>query len=112
MTDETVEARRFPWATVIGSIGLVLAVVSAIGAVLAIGAKADAARNPESFSDLGAVVLLMFSAVPAAVALLVAMVQAGKGWAPPWRSRTTVALALLAPICFIALVIVPNLLGG
>ena len=40
----------------------------------------------------------MYSLVPSLLALPVGIVQARQGWAPRWRSRTTVVLAALAPV--------------
>lgn len=102
--------RGFPWAAVLGWSGLVLAVVAAAGAVLAADAAIDNARDPQTWGDLAAVVILMVAAVPAVLALFVGIVQAGRGWGPRWRTRSTVALASLVPLCFAAVLIVPVLL--
>ena len=63
MTDEAV-ARRVPWATIIGWVALLLAVVGAVGVALAGVYAVDGARNPQSFGTLGAVVVLMYSLIP------------------------------------------------
>ena len=97
MTDQAV-ARRIPWATVIGWAALLLAVAGAVGFVLAIGSYIEGVRDPQSFGVLGAVVYLMYALIPSLLALPVAILQARQGWAPPWRSRTTVVLAALAPV--------------
>ncbi|WP_157453981.1 hypothetical protein [Cellulomonas sp. Root485] len=97
MTDQAV-ARRVPWATVIGWVALLLAVVGAAGVVVAGIYAVDGARNPQSFGTLGAVVVLMYSLVPSLLALPVGIAQARRGWAPRWRSSTTVVLAALAPV--------------
>ena len=105
MTDQAV-ARRVPWATVIGWVGLLLAVVGTAGVVLAAVYAVEGARNPQSFGTLGAVVVLMSSLIPSLVALPVGIVQARRGWAPRWRSRTTIVLAALAPVVTAVLILV------
>lgn len=104
MTDQAV-ARRVPWATIIGWVALLLAVVSAVGAVLAVVYAVDGIRNPQGFGDLGAVVVLMFSLVPSLLALPVGIVQARGGRAPRWRALSTVVLASLAPLATIGLLL-------
>ena len=96
MTDQAV-ARRVPWATIIGWVALVLAVVGAAATALAVASYVDGVRDPQSFGTLGAVVYMMYALVPSVLALPVAIVQARRGWAPRWRSRSTVVLAALAP---------------
>ena len=102
--------RQFPWATTLGVVGLVLATLGAVGAVLAGASAIDGARNPESFGTLGAVALVMFSSIPSAVAMLIALVQGANGWASRGRTRTTVTLAALAPIG-LAVAVVGSLVG-
>jgi hypothetical protein len=109
MTDQAV-ARRVPWANVIGGAALVLAIVGAAGVVLAGVYALEGARDPQSFGTLGAVVLLMFALVPSVPALVVGSVQARRGWAPRWRTRSTLALAALAPAGFLV-VAVRSLVG-
>jgi hypothetical protein len=109
MTDQAV-ARRAQRATVIGWVALVLAIVGATG-VLAAGLFAvEGARDPQSFGDLGAVVLLTYSLIPSVPALVVAIVQARRGSGAPGRTRATVVLAALAPAVFL-LVVVANLVA-
>jgi hypothetical protein len=84
----------------------VLAAVGAVGVVVAGVYAVDGSRNPQSFGTLGAVVVLMYSLVPSLPALVVGIVQARRGWAPRWRSRTTVALAALAPVVTATLLLV------
>ena len=105
MTDQAV-ARRVPWATVIGWVALLLAASGAVGVVVARVSDVEGARNPQSFGTLGAVVFLMFSLVPSLLALPVAIVQARRGWAPRWRTRTTVVLAALAPVAMVGMLLV------
>jgi len=105
MTDQAV-ARRFPWATVIGWTALLLAVAGAVGLVLAVGSYVEGVRDPQSFGMLGAVVYLMYALVPSLLALPVAIVQARRGWAPRWRTRSTVVLAALAPGAMVAVLLV------
>jgi hypothetical protein len=63
------------------------------------------ARDPQSFGDLGAAVVLMFSLVPSVLALPVGIVQARQGRAPRWRSRSVVVLAALAPVATVGLLL-------
>ena len=105
MTDQAV-ARRVPWATVIGWVALLLAVVGAAGVVAAGIYAVDGARNPQSFGTLGAVVVLMYSLVPSLLALPVGIAQARRGWAPRERWLSTVALAALAPAATLILLLV------
>ncbi|GEK21798.1 hypothetical protein [Cellulomonas xylanilytica] len=104
MTEQAV-ARRVPWATIIGWVALVLAVVGATGAVVAGVFAVEGARNPQSFGTLGAVVLLMASLIPSVPALVAGIVQARQGRAPRWRNRTTVVLAALAPAAAVVLLL-------
>ena len=104
MTDQAV-ARRVPWATVIGWVALLLAAVGAAGVVVAGCTPSRAPANPQSFGTLGAVVVLMYALVPSLLALVVGIVQARRGWAPRWRSRTTVVLAALAPVATAVLLV-------
>ena len=99
-------ARRVPWATIIGWVALLLAVVGALGVAVAGVYAVDGARNPQSFGTLGAVVVLMYALVPSLPALVAGIVQARRGWAPRWRSRTTVVLAALAPVATAVLLLV------
>ncbi|MEZ0446356.1 hypothetical protein [Cellulomonas sp. ICMP 17802] len=103
---DDVRTSAFPWATVIGWTALLLAGLAAVGAGLAASYAVDGARDPQSWGDLAAAVVLLYSTVPALVALPVAVVQARRGWAPPWRTRTTLVLAALAPVGLVALVVV------
>jgi hypothetical protein len=105
MTDQAV-ARRIPWATVVGWVALLLAVAGAVGFVLAIASYAEGLRNPQSFGLLGAVVYLMYALIPSLLALPVAIVQARRGWAPRWRTRTTVVLAVLAPLAMVGMLVI------
>ena len=43
-------------------------------------------------------VLVVYALVPSVLALVVAIAQARRGWAPRWRTRTTFVLAALAPV--------------
>ncbi|KQR17399.1 hypothetical protein [Cellulomonas sp. Leaf334] len=104
MTEQAV-ARRVPWATVIGWAALLLAVAAAVGAVLAVVYAVEGFRNPQGFGDLGAVVVLMVSLVPALPALVAGIVQARRGWAPRWRWLSTVVLAALAPAATVVLLL-------
>ncbi|WP_210768257.1 hypothetical protein [Cellulomonas humilata] len=89
--------RRFPWADVLGWTALALAALGAGGVAFAASYAMQGARNPQSFGDLAAVVLLMCSVVPSLLALPVAIVQSRRKWGPTWRTRTTAALACVAP---------------
>ena len=90
--------RRFPWAEVLGWTALVLAGIAAVGVAVAASAAIQAARDPQSWGDLVAAVLVVYALVPSVLALVVAIVQARRGWAPRWRTRTTFVLAALAPV--------------
>ena len=103
---EQAGARRVPWATLLGWIALLLAVAGAVGLALAIGSFVEGVRDPQSFGTLGAVVYLMYALVPSVLALLVAILQARRGWAPRWRTRSTVVLAALAPVAMVTLLLV------
>lgn len=105
MTEQAV-ARRVPWATAIGWVALVAAVAGAVGFVLAVVSYVEGVRDPQSFGLLGAVVYLMAALVPSALALAAAFVQARQGWAPRWRTRSTVVLAALAPVAMVGMLLV------
>ena len=105
MTDQAV-ARRVPWATIIGWVALLLAVVGAVGVVVAGAYAVEGAQDPQSFGTLGAVVVLMYSLIPSVPALVAGIVQDRRGWAPRWRSRTTIVLAALAPAATVVLLLV------
>ncbi|WP_315092899.1 hypothetical protein [uncultured Cellulomonas sp.] len=105
MTEQAV-TRRVPWATVLGWTALVLAVAGAVGLGLAIASYVEGVRDPQSFGVLGAVVYLMYALVPSVLALPVGILQARRGWAPRWRTRSTVVLAALAPVAMVALLLV------
>jgi hypothetical protein len=105
MTEQAV-ARRLPWATLIGWAGLVLAVAGAAGVVLATVSYVEGVRDPQSFGTLGAVSYLMVAVFPSVLALAVALIQARRRWAPPWRTRCTVVLAALAPGVMVLLILV------
>lgn len=105
MTEQAV-TRRVPWATVLGWTALLLAVAGAVGLALAIASYVAGVTDPQSFGVLGAVVYLMYALVPSVLALPVAILQARRGWAPRWRTRSTVVLAALAPVAMVALLLV------
>ena len=113
MTDQAV-ARRIPWATLTGWVALVLAAAGATGAVLAALSYAEGVRDPQSFGTLGAVGYLIIALFPSVPALVVALVQARRRWAPPWRTSCTTVLAALAPgtmALLLVVVAVRNLVG-
>ena len=83
-----------------------LAATSALGVLVAGGFAVAGARNPQSFGDLGAVVVLMFSLIPSMLALGIAYVQGRLRWVPRWQTWTTVALAALAPVVHLVLLTV------
>ena len=97
---------RFPWATVVGWIGLLAGGVSAVGAVAAVVYAVEGARDPESWGGLAAAGILVYAVVPALAALTVGLVQARGGRAPRWRTRTTLVLASTVPALIGALVVV------
>jgi len=97
--------RRFPWADVLGWTALVLAGLGAVGVVVAGLYAVQGSRDPQSWGDLVAAVLVVYALVPSVPALVVAIVQARRGWAPSWRTRTTVVLAALAPLAAAVLAI-------
>ncbi|WP_421742684.1 hypothetical protein [Cellulomonas sp.] len=102
--------RRLPWAEVLGWTALVLAGIAAVGVAVAASAAIQGARDPQSWGDLVAAVLVVYALVPSVLALVVAIVQARRGWAPRWRTRTTLVLAALAPVAA-AVLAVGALLG-
>jgi len=86
-------ARTSAWSAAFAVLGLGLAVVGLVALGLAVAAFVDARRNPESWGDLAMAALVLISALPATGALVIARVQAGKGWAPRAVTRTTTWLA-------------------
>ncbi|WP_421735576.1 hypothetical protein [Cellulomonas sp.] len=106
--------RRFPLATVLGWTALVLAAVAAVAVALAVVQFVEGARDPQSWGALGGVVLLMYSLVPAVVALPVGIVQARRGSGPRWRTRWTTVLGAVAPVAvgiLVVTVVIGNLVG-
>jgi hypothetical protein len=105
MTEQATR-RRVPPATVLSWIALLLAVAGAVGLALAVASYVEGVRDPQSFGTLDAVVYLLYAVAPSMLALPVAILQARGGWAPRWRTRSTVILAALSPVTLVAMLLV------